>query len=578
MSAPSPSIQGSLFFYLGVYIALAVISSIIGTLKYLYVYFGSIRASRSLFAKLNFTVLRTPTRWLDTVPLGRILNRYTADFNTIDSELANAVSFGSNSFLSLMAVIVAGLFVSPYIVFFALILLLICLYYAIRYLHVARPVKRLESTTKSPVFEQFGSALTGVATIRAFGKAPVYVDRMHRKIDDYSTSTWHLWLFNRWMGWRMSLVGAFFSIFVSVLILLTPGIDSALAGFALAFALDFSSSVMWTIRLYATVELNMNAAERIVEVSVFTPAERNRGLTSTLQYTELPTESLGGQSPPAAWPTEGRIEVNDLVVAYAPDLPPVLKGLTFSVNRNERVGVVGRTGAGKSSLTLALFRFLEARSGSIYIDGLDVSQIKLHDLRSRLAIIPQDPVLFSGTIRSNLDPFDHHTDEELRDCLERVHLVNNDTSTASSSGSITPVGSITPKNTNPFSDLSSPVSEGGLNLSQGQRQLLCLARAIVSRPRVMVLDEATSAVDMHTDALIQRSIREEFTDATLLVIAHRLSTIADFDRVLVLSDGQVAEFGTPRELWEKGDAGIFRGMCEESGEREKLRGIVYGEK
>ncbi|KAK4245344.1 P-loop containing nucleoside triphosphate hydrolase protein [Corynascus novoguineensis] len=560
MSAPSPSVQGSLSFYLGVYIALAVISSITGTLKYLYVYIGSIRASRSLFAKLNFTVLRAPTRWLDTVPLGRILNRYTADFNTIDSELANAVSFGSNSFLSLMAVIVAGLFVSPYIVLFAFILLSICLYYAIRYLHVARPVKRLESTTKSPVFEQFGSALTGVATIRAFGKAPVYVDRMHRKIDDYSTSTWYLWLFNRWMGWRMSLIGSFFSIFVSVLILLTPGIDSALAGFALAFALDFSSSVMWTIRFYATVELNMNAAERIIE------------------YTELPTESLGGQSPPAAWPTEGRIEVNDLVVAYAPDLPPVLKGLTFSVNRNERIGVVGRTGAGKSSLTLALFRFLEARSGSIYIDGLDVSQIKLHDLRSRLAIIPQDPVLFSGTIRSNLDPFDHHTDEELRDCLERVHLVNNDTSAASSSGSTTPVGSITPKNTNPFSNLSSPVSEGGLNLSQGQRQLLCLARAIVSRPRVMVLDEATSAVDMHTDALIQRSIREEFTDATLLVIAHRLSTIADFDRVLVLSDGQVAEFGTPKELWEKGDAGIFRGMCEESGEREKLKGIVYGEK
>jgi ABC-type multidrug transport system fused ATPase/permease subunit len=294
------------------------------------------------------------------------------------------------------------------------------------------------------------------------------------------------------------------------------------------------------------------------------------------QYTELPTESLGGQSPPAAWPTEGRIEVNDLVVAYAPDLPPVLKGLTFSVNRNERIGVVGRTGAGKSSLTLALFRFLEARSGSIHVDGLDISKIKLHDLRSRLAIIPQDPVLFSGTIRSNLDPFNHHTDAELRDCLERVHLVTNAASSAPS-GSATPIGSVTPKNTNPFADLSSPVSEGGLNLSQGQRQLLCLARAIVSRPRVMVLDEATSAVDMHTDALIQRSIREEFTDATLIVIAHRLSTIADFDRVLVLSDGRVAEFGTPKELWEMGEGGMFRAMCEESGEREKLRGIVFGE-
>jgi ABC-type multidrug transport system fused ATPase/permease subunit len=256
-----------LFFYLGIYVALAVCSSIIGTLRFPYIYLGSIRASRKLFAKLNFTILRTPIRWLDTVPVGRILNRYTADFNTIDSQLANVVSFGANSFLGLIAVVVAGFFVSPYSVLLAGIILAICLYYAIRYLDGARPVKRLESTTKSPVFEQFGSALTGVTTIRGFDKAQVYVDRMYRKIDDYSTSTWHLWLFNRWMGWRMSLVGSFFSSFVSILILLTPGIDSALAGFALAFALEFSSSVMWTIRMYANVELNMNAAERIIEVS-----------------------------------------------------------------------------------------------------------------------------------------------------------------------------------------------------------------------------------------------------------------------------------------------------------------------
>lgn len=254
-----------------------------------------------------------------------------------------------------------------------------------------------------------------------------------------------------------------------------------------------------------------------------------------------------------------------------------MKGVTFSVNRNERIGVVGRTGAGKSSLTLALFRFVEARSGSIHIDGQDISKINLHDLRSRLAIIPQDPVLFSGTIRSNLDPFHHHTDAELRDSLDRVHLVSD-------SGTLTPaptspaptIVSSNAKNTNIFANLDSPIAEGGLNLSQGQRQLLCLARAIVSRPRVMVLDEATSAVDMHTDGLIQRSIREEFTDATLLVIAHRLSTIADFDRILVLSDGRVAEYGSPRELWGR-EGGVFRGMCEESGEAVGLRGVILGE-
>ncbi|KAK5657119.1 hypothetical protein OQA88_3647 [Cercophora sp. LCS_1] len=560
MASPRIQVDDHLMYYLGVYVALAVVSSAIGTLKYLYVYIGSIRASRVLFAKLNFTVLRAPIRWLDTVPVGRILNRYTADFHIIDSQLANSLSFGAGSFLGLIAVIVAGLIVSPWTVVLAGILLVISLYYALAYLHGARPVKRLESTAKSPVFEQFGSALAGVATIRGFNKAEVYIDRMYRKLDNYSMMVWHLWLFNRWMGWRMSVVGSFFAIFVSILVLVTPGIDSALAGFALVFALEFSSTVMWTIRLYANIELNMNAAERIIE------------------YTELPTEPLDGKAPPAAWPTEGRIEVDDLVVSYAPDLPPVLKGVSFRIDRNERVGVVGRTGAGKSSLTLALFRFLEARSGSIHIDGLDISKIKLHDLRSRLAIIPQDPVLFSGTIRSNLDPFDHHTDAELRDSLDRVHLL---TDSAQGSGSATPTGETSPaatlniKNTNIFNNLDSAISEGGLNLSQGQRQLLCLARAIVSRPRVMVLDEATSAVDMHTDGLIQRSIREEFTDSTLIVIAHRLSTIADFDRILVLSDGQVAEFGTPKELWEEN--GIFRGMCEESGEKDKLRGIVFGE-
>jgi ABC-type multidrug transport system fused ATPase/permease subunit len=267
MASPSIRVDNSLLFYLGIYVLLAVISSVVGTLKYLYIYLGSIRASRRLFAKLNFTILRMPIRWLDTVPVGRILNRYTADFNTIDSQLANSLSFGAGSFLGLIAVNVAGLFVTPYTVLLSAVLLAISFYYALAYLDGARPVKRLESTAKSPVFEQFGSALAGVATIRGFNKAEVYIQRMYQKLDNYSVMIWHLWLFNRWMGWRMALVGSFFAIVISVLILITPNIDSSLAGFALAFALEFSSAVMWTVRLYANIELNMNAAERIIEVS-----------------------------------------------------------------------------------------------------------------------------------------------------------------------------------------------------------------------------------------------------------------------------------------------------------------------
>ena len=229
---------------------------------------------------------------------------------------------------------------------------------------------------------------------------------------------------------------------------------------------------------------------------------------------------------------------------------------------------------------MALFRFLEAREGSVHIDGIDVSKISLHNLRSRIAIIPQDPVLFSGTVRSNLDAFDQHTDSELYDALQRVHLIrttgttSRDETTRSGSGSNTPIPDI---NTNPFASLSSRISEGGLNLSQGQRQLLCLARAIVSRPKIMVLDEATSAVDMATDVLIQRSIREEFQDSTLIVIAHRLSTIADFDKILVMDDGVGVEFDGPKELLGKEDGGVFKGMVEQSGERQRLWEIIEGE-
>jgi ABC-type multidrug transport system fused ATPase/permease subunit len=459
------------------------------------------------------------------------------------------------------------------VILLSLALLTICVRIAQLYISGAREVKRLESNAKSPVFEQFGSALTGITTIRAFSKAPTFISRMYAHIDNHSTSYWHLWAFNRWMGWRLSLVGGFFASFVAIMVLAMPDIDASLAGFALSFALDYGQIVIWTIRHYTNLELDMNAAERIIE------------------YSNLPTESLDGADPPAAWPSEGRLEVHDLVVGYAPDLPPVLKGLSFSVERNERIGVVGRTGAGKSSLTLALFRFLEAREGSIHIDGLDISKIKLHALRSRLAIIPQDPVLFSGSVRSNLDAFDEHTDSELRDALERVHLVSSSeftptpadgTSTplitinGDAAGTSTPTSTNSNKNTNPFTSLSSPITEGGLNLSQGQRQLLCLARAIVSRPKIMVLDEATSAVDMATDTLIQRSIREEFGDSTLIVIAHRLSTIADFDKILVLDDGKAVEFGTPKELIMLED-GVFKGMVGESGEGMKLHDSILSQ-
>ncbi|KLJ05421.1 hypothetical protein EMPG_11095 [Blastomyces silverae] len=574
--------NASLLYYLGIYVGLSLVTCVLGPLRYGLFFNASINASRNLFDRLTYAVLRAPLRWLDTVPVGRILNRFTADFNMIDSRLGS--DFGSMLYhvLQVLGIMAAGLLVSPILIVFAIVLLAISLYYSLYYLDGAREIKRLESTVKSPVYEQFGTALTGLSTIRAFGKVPTYIDRMFTKIDRHAQAYWHLWLFNRWLGFRMSTIGSIFSVITAALVVSMKGIDASLAGFALSFAMQYTYAIAYGLREYTNIELNMNATERVIE------------------YSEIDIEPQDGFNAPAAWPTEGRLEVSDLVVAYAPDLPPVLKGLSFKVDKNQRVGVVGRTGAGKSSLTLALFRFLEARGGTIHVDGIDVSKIKLHDLRSRLAIIPQDPVLFSGTVRSNLDPFEEFSDTQLRDALERVHLVPSSlvetaTSTQSCSSSSPPqtsTGSSTPTlisgescstaaangNANIFSNLDSTISEGGLNLSQGQRQLLCLARAIVSQPKIMVLDEATSAVDMATDTLIQRSIRSEFgrNSTTLLVIAHRLSTIADFDRILVMDAGKAVEFGAPKDLIQI-DSGVFRGLVEESGEREVLKQIILGE-
>lgn len=553
--------ERSLAFYLWVYVAISVASATIGVGRFYWSLTMSLKASRTLFEQITFAVLRTPLRWLDTVPVGRILNRMTSDFEIIDQRVAMNMGMMMWNALAMLGVCVAGALVSGFVLPLALLLMGVAVMIGKKYLDGARPLKRLESTAKSPVFELFNAALAGMPTLRAYQKTQVYVERMHKKFDTWDTISAYIWVMNRWLGIRMAILSALFTFLMGTIVIVSPGIGSALGGFALSFAVDFALNMIFAIRLYSQLELDMNGTERVVE------------------YTELKTETQEGEQPPAAWPTSGRFEVEDLVVAYANDLPPVLRGISFDVKDNERIGVVGRTGAGKSSLTLALFRFLESRSGKVTIDGLDISKINLHSLRSRLAIIPQDPVLFSGTVRSNLDPFDDHSDEALKECLARVHLLDSVSPTPvnepSSAAGSAAASTTAPKNTNIFEDLSSPIAESGGNLSQGQRQLLCLARAIISRPKIMVLDEATSAVDMSTDALIQRSIREEFTSSTLLVIAHRLSTIADFDRILVLSEGQVAEFGTPKELWEKED-GIFRDMCESSGEKEKLKATIFG--
>lgn len=363
--------EHSLSYYLWIYVAIAFASSLAGTMRFLWSFLLSLRASRAMFSKILFTVLRTPLRWLDTVPVGRILNRLTSDFDTIDNRLSMSIGMTVWHVLGLLGVCVAAALVSVYILPLAIVLVLFGAVVGKKYMDGARPMKRLESNAKSPVFEIFNASLSGVSTLRAYQKTSVYIERMHVELDKWNIVSVWMWLFNRWMGFRMACIGTLFTTVVGMIVISSPFVDAALAGFTLSFALDFASNILFSIRMYANLELDMNAAERVIE------------------YSELKTESLEGEKPPAAWPTKGSMEVNDLVVAYAEDLPPVLKGISFDVGNNERIGVVGRTGAGKSSLTLALFRFLEPRSGKVFIDGLDISKIDLQSLRSRLAIIPQ---------------------------------------------------------------------------------------------------------------------------------------------------------------------------------------------
>ena len=364
-------------------------TALVGVMCFLYNYTLSIKASRLLFASLTSAVLRAPLRWLDTVPTGRVLNRFTADFDTVDNKLACNLMLTADSALDALGICVAANLGTRYLLAPAAALVLICAWLGDTYLTAARPMRRLESTARSPMFELYSAVLAGITTIRAAGNGASYLAKMHEQLDAFGTASRHLSLADRWLSLRMVAAGTAFAGAAGCLVLLTDGIGAPLAGFVMSFSLDFAGAMIWVVRCYSRAELNMNSAERVVE------------------YAGIETEDAGGARPPAAWPACGRVEVEQLVVGYAEDLPAVLKGVSFCVEAGTRVGVVGRTGAGKSSFTLALFRFLEARSGRIVIDGVDISGVNLHELRSRLAIIPQVkkpliPLSFSGPMGDKL--------------------------------------------------------------------------------------------------------------------------------------------------------------------------------
>ncbi|RVX68489.1 hypothetical protein B0A52_07913 [Exophiala mesophila] len=511
-------------------------------------------SSKNLLQKAMTRVLRAPMSFFDTTPLGRITNRFSKDVDSMDNSLTDAMRL---YFITLGMIIAVFCLIIAYFHFFAVALgplFLLFLFAASYYRASARDVKRHESVLRSHVFARFSESVSGVASIRAYGLQKYFIGRVRDSIDEMNSAYYLTFANQRWVATRLDAIGNALVFVVGILVITDRfSVNPSIGGLVLSYVLAIVQTIQFTIRQLAEVENNMNATERIHYYG-----------------TQLEEEApLKAREVPESWPQSGAIVFDRVEMRYRPELPLVLRGLDFDVKGGERIGIVGRTGAGKSSIMSALFRLSELSGGQIKIDGIDISTVGLHDLRSRLAIIPQDPTLFRGTVRSNLDPFNEHSDLELWAALRKADLVAEDVTDKekrerpeTAETAATSTSKLDGHNAPSRIQLDSPVEEEGLNFSLGQRQLMALARALVRNSQIIVCDEATSSVDFETDEKIQKTMRIGFAGKTVLCIAHRLKTIINYDRICVMDKGQIAELDTPLNLFEAN--GIFRGMCDKS--------------
>ncbi|XGW32577.1 hypothetical protein V3C99_017265 [Haemonchus contortus] len=491
---------------------------------------GMVGASRLLHEGILKNILRSPMIFFDITPIGRVLNRFGKDVDCLDNAIPRSLMSFVRTLIASIEILAVIIWSTPVSVAALGPLFAIYFLFLRFYVSTSRQLKRLESASRSPIYSHFQESIQGAASIRAYRLVDEFVKESERRVDENLATYYPSIVANRWLAVRLELVGnliVMFSALFAVLFRDSPGLTAGLVGLSVSYALNITQTLNWAVRMTSELETNIVAVERIKE------------------YSDTPIEGAHSKEKPAdSWPQQGKIDIRNVFLRYREGLEPVLKDISVSIQPKEKVGIVGRTGAGKSSLTLALFRTVEIDSGCIEIDGENISKLSLEELRSRLTIVPQDPVLFSGTLRFNLDPFDAYTDEEIWNALRNAHLEPF-------------VSSLAEK-------LQHQISEGGENLSVGQRQLLCLARALLRRPRILILDEAAAAVDAETDSLLQRTIREQFADCTVLTIAHRLHTVMDCDRLLVLSAGCVVEFDSPQALLTKTD-GVFYGMAKDAG-------------
>ncbi|KAG8779851.1 hypothetical protein FRC12_023787 [Ceratobasidium sp. 428] len=460
-------------------------------------------------------VLFATVRFHDTISRGRLLNRFGKDFEGLDSskyiqqtvgilakqarckeiadDLGHTFVYALNILVTFVTITYVG---GARFAAVSVVMAFISYQIAKVYGQISRDLRRLDSVTRSPLYSIYGETIAGVSVIRAFGASTMFLREMFRRVDTNAAPYHGSWSVNRWVSLRFNMIAVGIITLTAIAIMWDPSIDASFAGFAISMAVGITYDIILLVRRFVGLEQSMIALERIEEFSV------------------LPREGpeLLEPRPKDTWPERGNVVVENLAIRYAPDLPKVLHDLNFEIPAGSKIGVLGRTGGGKSTLALSLFRFVEAAEGRIVIDGIDISQLGLSDLRSRVTIIPQDPTILSGSIRSTLDIFSQYEDHEIFDALRRVHLL------PSSEEPLPEIG----ENVNLFRDLDSPVSEGGENFSAGEKQLMC--------------------VDYMTDELISQTIRKEFADSTIITIAHRLRTIVDYDKVMILDQGRIAEY------------------------------------
>ncbi|CAF4606534.1 unnamed protein product [Rotaria socialis] len=479
-----------------------------------FVYFAAYVASRKLHSSILFGVLRAPMAFFDTTPIGRIINRFAKDIDAIDSSLPSSFSSSFSTLIAVLITIIILIYGSWFAVF-ALVPLAILFSFIQRvYVASSRQLRRLDSTTRSPVYSNFGETVQGLSSIRAYNAQQRFIDMSDHLLDKNQACYFASCVANRWLAVRLESITNALTFFTALFaVLMRTHLTAGIVGLTITYAMQISQSLNWLVRMASDIETNIVSVERVNEYAELEP--------------EAPWE-IAEKKPPSDWPATGEIQLNNLTARYRENLKLVLKGVTVNIQPGEKIGIIGRTGSGKSSLCITLFRIIEPTGGEIIIDNIDIRRIGLHDLRSKITIIPQDAVIFAGTVRFNIDPFGTYSDAAIWAALELVHM----------KGRI-----------NVLNDgLSHLLTEGGENLSSGERQLLCMARALLRKSKIFVLDEATAAIDMETDRLIQMTIRTAFKNATVLTIAHRLHTILDSTKILVLSAGRVKEYDEPRRL------------------------------